>query len=92
MKINSLKTIKTVLFGGALGLSALAVVGCSGGESDAPSNTASSTYMGKGDTSADKIGAARAAGHNRLRNPATSTPATPDTAASTGTSAPTTGQ
>lgn len=67
MKINTLKTLKMVLCGGALGLFALAVVGCSGGDSDAPTNTAKSTYMGKGDTVADKIGAQRAAGHKGPR-------------------------
>jgi hypothetical protein len=68
MKIKTRKTLKTVLCGGALGLFALAVVGCSGGDSsDAPTNTSKSTYMGKGDTAADKIGAQRAAGHRGPR-------------------------
>jgi hypothetical protein len=69
MKINSVKTLKAVLLGGALCLSGLTVVGCSG-QSDAPTNTSNSTYMGKGDTAADRIGAQRAAGHRGIRQKA----------------------
>ena len=55
-----------VLTGLALAISGIVTAGCSGGGSDAPTNTANSKYNDSGQTAADKIGADRAKAHKRL--------------------------
>jgi hypothetical protein len=42
---------------------ALSSAGCNGGGDTAPTNTKGSEYINTGDTSADKVGADRAAAH-----------------------------
>ena len=65
-KTSPSKLIKLLLSVVVLGIAGTLISGCSGGGSDAPTNTGKSQYIDSGKTAADKIGAERARAHQRL--------------------------